>query len=620
MANSINYAAVFNRILDEKFYILPRTMWMEDTNPGIVWEGGKEVKIPKLGMDGLGTMNGYKAPQGDLTLAWETKTLQWYRGRNFSIGRYDVDETNFALTVGNALRVFLNEKVIPEVDCLRIAAAAQGAVAYGQVVAQASADITTANILGLLLADIAKVQDKIGETEQLYIQISTGLKSLLEQSQQITRYLNVKDFAVRSATLRLEALNDQFLIGTPSGYMHSVFGLNDGTTGGLYLEIDCDYLLEPVQVYGQDYENICLIGNQGNVLYANDDKSQIQELLRQYPEKNSTGTHKVAGGYLLIREMEETNWKLCTLVTESYLWSRTSFILIFFILTFAVTIVVMLIVVSRIVKKVIHPVIVLSEEMGQNDYERLNELEVVQTGDEIQTLYECYNEMIAVVHQGIEARIAYEKNQKQMEFAILLSQIHPHYLYNVLNTVVYLAAAGKNKEVVKIAQALIYSLQETLRLGEKNIETDIRNELRLLESYLDIQRYRYPDLFEVEIDCKEEYMDYTVPKTILQPLVENAIVHGVLPTEEKGNIYIRMEKMASCFRITVEDDGIGIPEEALQLFESGKPMVDDQNGRMHIGISNIRDRILYLYGEPYGMRIERGAETGTKIILELPLP
>ena len=232
MANYINYAAVFNRILDEKFYILPRTMWMENTNPGLVWEGGKEIKVPKLGMDGLGTMSGYKAPQGDLVLDWETKQLQYYRGRNFSIGRYDVDETNFALTVGNALKVFLNEKVIPEVDCLRIAAAAQGAVAYGQVVAQASSGITAANILGLLLDDIAKVQDKIGETEQLYIQISTGLKNLLEQSSQITKYLNVKDFAVRSATLRLEAIKDQYLIGTPSGYMHSVFGLNDGVTGG----------------------------------------------------------------------------------------------------------------------------------------------------------------------------------------------------------------------------------------------------------------------------------------------------------------------------------------------------------------------------------------------------
>jgi len=232
MANSINYAAVFNRILDEKFYILPRTMWMEDSNPGIVWEGGKEVKIPMLSTDGLGTMNGYRAPAGDLTLAWETKTLQWYRGRNLTIGRYDVDETNMALTVGNALKVFLNEKVIPEVDSLRIAAAAQGAIAYGKVVAQASADITTSNILDLLMADIGKVQDKIGEGEQLYIQISTSLKNLLERSTGITKYLNVRDFTVRSVNLKVEALNDQYIIGTPSAYMHSVFGLNDGTTAG----------------------------------------------------------------------------------------------------------------------------------------------------------------------------------------------------------------------------------------------------------------------------------------------------------------------------------------------------------------------------------------------------
>ena len=230
--NSINYAAVFNRILDEKFYILPRTMWMENTNPGIEWEGGREIKIPYIGVNGLGNMSGYKAPDGDLTLGYETKQLQYYRGRNFAIGRYDVDETNFALTVGNALKVFLNEKVIPEIDCLRIAAAAQGALGYGTVVPQATASITTANILGLLLDDIAKVQDKIGEGEQLYIQISTKLKNLLEQSTGLTKYLNVRDFNVRSANLKIEALNDQYLIGTPSAYMHSVFGLNDGVTNG----------------------------------------------------------------------------------------------------------------------------------------------------------------------------------------------------------------------------------------------------------------------------------------------------------------------------------------------------------------------------------------------------
>lgn len=232
MANNINYAAIFNRVLDEKFYILPRTMWMENTDPSIVWEGGKEVKIPILSTDGLGTMNGYRAPDGDLTLTYETKRLQWYRGRNLTIGRYDVDETNMALTVGNSLKVFLNEKVIPEIDCLRISAAAQGAISYGQIKTQATNLITAANILDLLMADIGAVQDKIGENEQLYIQISTSLKNLLERSSQVTKYLNVRDFAVRSVNLKVEALNDQFIIGTPSAYMHSVFGLNDGATSG----------------------------------------------------------------------------------------------------------------------------------------------------------------------------------------------------------------------------------------------------------------------------------------------------------------------------------------------------------------------------------------------------
>ena len=79
--NTINYAAVFNRILDEKFYILPRTAWMENTTPGIQWTGGKEIKFPILSMDGLGDMQNCKAPDGNMTLDWETRQLEYYRAR-----------------------------------------------------------------------------------------------------------------------------------------------------------------------------------------------------------------------------------------------------------------------------------------------------------------------------------------------------------------------------------------------------------------------------------------------------------------------------------------------------------------------------------------------------------
>ena len=232
--NNIDYAAIFNRVLDEKFYIMPKTLWMENTNPGIEWTGGKEIKIPKISMNGLGTMNGYKAPDGDLTLGYETKTLQWYRGRNFAIGRYDVDETNLTMTVGNALKVFLAEHVVPEIDKLRIAKLAQNAMGYGAtcVTQQAASGITASNIFDLLMADIAKVQDKIGEDEQLYIQISTQLKSLLERSAQITRYMDVKDLAIRAVNVKVNTLNDEYLLSTPSSYMHSVFDLLDGVSAG----------------------------------------------------------------------------------------------------------------------------------------------------------------------------------------------------------------------------------------------------------------------------------------------------------------------------------------------------------------------------------------------------
>lgn len=232
--NTINYAQVFNRVLDEKFYIMPRTTWMENTTPGIEWNMGKEIQVPILDMDGLGNMQGYKAPDGDMTLEYETKTLEYYRGRNFAIGRYDIDMTNLALTVSNAMKVFLRQHVVPEVDKIRISRLAQAAFNYGGtcLVEQATSGINADNILTLLLNDIATVQDQIGEDEQLYIQISTTLKNVLQQSSQITRYLDVKDFQIRSATMRLEAINDQYLIGTPSSYMKSVFQLNDGVTTG----------------------------------------------------------------------------------------------------------------------------------------------------------------------------------------------------------------------------------------------------------------------------------------------------------------------------------------------------------------------------------------------------
>ena len=229
MSNTINYAQIFNSVLDEKFAILSRTNYMEQNSNGIVWQGGHTINVPKLTLQGLGTVSGCTIPDGDYTFAYESFTLQWDRGRKFSIPRYAVSETNFALTVGNIMGEFLRQHIVPEVDKLRLSTVAQKAITAGNVTYAGS---SLATPLASLLADIASVQDKIGEDVQLYIAVAQTIKAQIMASSEITKYLSVRDFEIRSVNMQVDAINDQYLIGVPSSYMKSKFTVYDGTTGG----------------------------------------------------------------------------------------------------------------------------------------------------------------------------------------------------------------------------------------------------------------------------------------------------------------------------------------------------------------------------------------------------
>lgn len=386
----------------------------------------------------------------------------------------------------------------------------------------------------------------------------------------------------------------------------------------LTLEINLEYFLKQVQDYGREYSNVCLVGNDGLVLYEEDESRPISRLLKNQDQYLVPGTYRVNGGYLICKDIEGIGWKLCTLVTTQYLRDSCSFVPKFFFLSFLISIMAILLTASKLMEGITKPITYLSKQMEHTDYEKLHAQETVQTGDEIQTLYECYNAMVGEIQRGIEQKMEYEKQKRNMEFDIMLSQINPHYLYNVLNTVVYLSASGKNKEVVNIVNSLIYTLQETINLGDKNIETTVQRELELTECYLEIQKYRYPKAFSTLMACADAERDCIVPKTIIQPIVENAILHGILPSEKNGTIAVTVSRQREVLCVVITDDGVGISEERLQQFRSGETIIYEENGRKHIGISNVRDRILYLYGEPYGMWIENRAAGGTKVELHLP--
>lgn len=394
------------------------------------------------------------------------------------------------------------------------------------------------------------------------------------------------------------------------------FGFPEAT---LYLELNLEYFLEQVRRYGASYDNVCLLGNEQTVLYDQDSGEMIGRFLAEGGQLPKEGVCRIEEGYLLCDFVEEAGWRLCTLVTHQYLWQRSQFVLVFFLLSFLISTGMICFFIARTMEGIIRPLEKLSRQMEKIEYGKFEMMEMVHTGDEIETLYEKFSRMLDEIKKGAQERDRYERQKKEMEFDILLSQINPHYLYNVLNTVVYMAAAKKEGEIVTIVRSLIGTLQETLQVGENNVETTVEKELAFTKNYLTIQQYRYPGLYAVTVSCREELRQCLIPKTTIQPLVENAIVHGILPQESFGEIAVRIFEEEEKLKITVEDNGVGIDEECRERFERGENVEPKKGRRKRIGISNVRDRIIYLYGEPYGMSIARGKEKGTIAALCLPL-
>lgn len=124
--------------------------------------------------------------------------------------------------------------------------------------------------------------------------------------------------------------------------------------------------------------------------------------------------------------------------------------------------------------------------------------------------------------------------------------------------------------------------------------------------------------FQIEVVCEEDLKDCLVPKTMIQPLVENAILHGILPTEAPGKIWIIIQKQGGKLCVMVKDEGIGLSKEQLKRFKQGETMAENKT-RKHIGVENVRNRIHYLYGEEFGMEIQSTQGKGTTVILTLPV-
>ena len=225
---------------------------------------------------------------------------------------------------------------------------------------------------------------------------------------------------------------------------------------------------------------------------------------------------------------------------------------------------------------------------------------------EFQVLASTFNQML----ERIEFLMKEEKEQEALtriyELKALTSQINPHFLYNTLDTIIWMAEFQDHQKVVDITKALSNYFRLSLNAGEEIVT--LRQELEHVRQYLFIQKERYGDKLEYHIDELDGIPELTLPKIVLQPLVENAIYHGIKESERPGKITVTVSKRDTFIDICIADNGVGMEENTTSKKELGG-----------VGLRNIQERLTLFFGESFSMEIQSEPNVYTKVYLHLPL-
>ncbi len=265
-------------------------------------------------------------------------------------------------------------------------------------------------------------------------------------------------------------------------------------------------------------------------------------------------------------------------------------------------------------REIIMPINNLIKKMKNVEKGNFDEAIEIKRNDELYQLGESFNRMVRQVKYLIVERDMKERQRNQAEIEVLQSQINPHFLSNTLNSIRLMAMIAKIDSIKNMTDALIKLLQASFAKRGKFIS--INEELENLDSYLHIMKVRFGDKFDTFFEIDEEIKEYCVLRLILQPLVENSILHGISELDKKGAIIIRGYKKENRVFFEIEDNGVGMtPEKIQRLLED-----DGTNSRgfSSIGIKNVDRRIKLNHGNEFGLLIESKSGEYTKITIQLP--
>ena len=257
----------------------------------------------------------------------------------------------------------------------------------------------------------------------------------------------------------------------------------------------------------------------------------------------------------------------------------------------------------------------ITRQAGRGDFAvRVQE----KSDDELAALNASFNQMVEKIGRLVEDIRIEQINLRVTELKLLQAQINPHFLYNTLDAIIWLAEAGQKEQVVRMVSSLSGFFRTTLSKGRDYIS--VQEEEAHIRSYLEIQQFRYRDILEYEIRIPEEMYSYQILKLTLQPLVENALYHGIKNKRGLGHILVTGEQREETMIFRVRDDGMGMDEERLKdVREIISGELVDQNNPSGFGLCNVDQRIRLNYGAEYGLTIDSEYMRWTEARVVIPV-
>ncbi|WP_029504897.1 cache domain-containing sensor histidine kinase [Lachnoclostridium phytofermentans] len=363
-----------------------------------------------------------------------------------------------------------------------------------------------------------------------------------------------------------------------------------------------------------------LLDEQGNIIYhpkqqliynglINEMTLEVKECKENYFLTEGLKEKKL---YVISRS-EKTGWTAVGVANVSELFEqRTQTQKLYLISTVIILLIAMLLSIL-IARAITRPIKKLRDSMKEVEKGNFHEKVDTYGSDEIANLGKSYNIMIQTVEELLETQVKDQEQKRKSELRALQAQINPHFLYNTLDSIVWMAEEGKNQEVVTMTASLAKLFRQSI--SNEAEEVTLRQEIDYVRNYLIIQKMRYKEQLNYDIQVPESILNYFVIKLVLQPLVENALYHGVKYKEGGGTILVDGYETESTVVLQVIDDGIGMDvEELSHIFEKRKSTQKTNR----VAVRNIHNRIQLHYGKEFGLNFESRKGYGTKVKVILP--